>query len=262
LFLFLQNQNLRASLRSAPPPLPPFWQAFLRGGKPTSVVVPTPVNFRWRSDTQLWVRDSKVSKDFDWSKSPLLLELAKRWGPPVPDEKYVVVTHMLPAVMLVQYLTEHRIPVRLAVSPRVGIDSYRDQNTIIIGGPLNTSRFHSLLSNFEIDTTGPPLIRNLKPKPGEPLQYRDSVQSDHHFTFSGIAALLPRSREGTGSLLLIGANPAALVSMLLSAEGLRRLEDQLRQEGRPEAWEMVVRAEMDRDTVLSARPVGFRPVLH
>lgn len=221
--------------------------------------MPTPVNFRWRNETQLWVRDSKVSDNFDWSKSPILLEMAKRWGPPVPDEKYVVVTHMLPAVMLVQYLTQHNASVRLAVSPRLGIDSSREQNTIVIGGPLNTTRFHSLLSHFEIETE-PTLIRNRHPRMGEPSEYGESVESDDRFTFSGIIALLPRSRGRTGTLLLICSNPAALVSMLMSAEGLRRLEERWNQEGQPDAWEMVVHAEMDRDTVLSVEPVGFRPV--
>jgi len=258
-FLSLQNLRLQASVRESSPSLPRFWQNFLRGGKPTVVVVPTPVNFRWRNETQLWVRDSSVSDNFDWSKSPRLLELAKRWGPPVPDEKYVVVTHMLAAVTLVQYLTQHNASVRLGVSPRLGIDSSRDQNSIVIGGPINTKRFHSLLSNFDIETA-PMLIRNHQPRAGEPAQYGDSVQSDDRISFSGIIALLPRSHEGTGSLLMIGRNPNALVSMMMSAEGLRSLEDRWRREGQPEAWEMVVQAEMNRDTVLNVRPVAFRSV--
>ena len=262
LFLVLQNRRLQASIRESPRTVPRFWQTFLRGAKPTTIVVPTPVNFRWRDETELWVRDSMVSDDFDWSKSPRLLELAKRWGPPVPDEKYVVVKHMLAAVMLVQYLTQQNAPVRLGVFPRLGIDSSRDQNTIVIGGPLNTTRFHPLLSNFEIEAPpgAPALIRNRHPKVGEPSQFGELIQSDDRITFSGIIALLPRSHEGTSSLLLIGRNPTALVSMLMSAEGLRRLEDRWNQEGQPDAWEMVVQAEMDRDTVLNIRPVGFRPM--
>jgi len=259
MFLGLQNLKLHAAVHESPPSLPRFWQRFLRGGKPTVVIVPTPVNFRWRNETELWVRDSRVSDNFDWSKSPRLLELSRLWGPPVPDEKYVVATHMLAAVTLVQYLTPHNASVRLNVSPRLGIDSSRDQNSIVIGGPINTKRFHSLLSHFGIETA-PALIRNRRPRTGELPQYGDTILSDDRISFSGVIALLPRSHEGTGSLLMIGRKPSALVSMMMSAEGLRNLEDRWRGEGEPEAWEMVVQAEMDRDTVLNVRPVAFRPV--
>ena len=259
LSLFIENRKLKALAPIIPPPLPVFWQSFLSGGKPTNVVVPTPVYFDW-PDENLVVRDLGVPEYDNWSRSPLLSEFAKRWGPPVLDQKYVVMQHMLPAVKLIQYLEKRGIATQLVVSQRLDVDSYRDQNIILIGGPRTTGRFQAFLAkqNFEFIATNPTAIRNVNPEPGEPEIYRDSLASNQHVTVPGIVALLPRSPEGAGSLFLIGSYPAALVSMLLSAEGLNFLNDRWRKRGRPESWEMVVQAEMDGDTVLSARPVAFR----
>jgi hypothetical protein len=260
-FLLEQNRNLKMSARSAPA-LPRFWQVFLAGGKPTNIVLPTPVYFAWQED-RLMVRDREISVYADWSKSPLLLELAKRWGPPTLDQRYVVAVHMFPAVSLLQYLERHGRQAQVVLSPRLAIDSYRDQNTIVVGGPRNTDRFQAFLDkrNFKIVSTNPTRIRNMNPRLGEPVEYGQSAQSNLRVTFPGIIATLPRSQEGTGTLLLIGNNPAALASMLLSAEGLKLLEDQWSLSGRPDAWEMVVQAEMHGETVLNVHPVGFRAVV-
>jgi hypothetical protein len=259
--LFVQNRSLRASAPLSTSPLPRFWQSFLNGDRPTAVVVPTPIHLSWPNQ-KLFVRERTLTDYSDWSKSPILLELAKRWGPPELTQGYVVVNHVLPAVKLVQYLERHGRSTHLLASPRLGIDSNRDWNTILMGGPRNTRRFQAFLSkqNFEIVAASPTLIRNLNPKSDEPEEYRESAASDEHITFPGIIGLLPRSPEGTGSLVLIARHPDALVSMLLSAEGLKLLDHQWKQHGQPAAWEMVVQAEMNGETVLNVRPVGFRSV--
>jgi len=259
LSLFTQNRNLKALAPSAPPSLPLFWQSFLSGGKPTNVVVPTPVYFDWL-EQNLTVRDLRVPEYDSWSKSPLLAELAKRWGPPVLDQKYAVIQHILPAVKLIQYLERRGVTTQLVVPQSLDEDSYRDQNIILIGGPRTTARFQALLGkkHFEIIATNPTVIRNINPAPGEPEVFKDAVVTNQHIRFPGIIALLPRSPEGAASLLLIGSYPAALVSMLSSTEGLNSLNDRWKQRGRPESWEMVVQGEMDGDTVLNVRPLAFR----
>jgi hypothetical protein len=259
LALFTENRKLKASAPSAAPSLPLFWQAFLSGGKPTNVVVPTPVYFDWL-EQNLTVRDLRVPEYDSWTKSPLLAELGKRWGPPVLDQKYAVIQHILPAVKLIQYLERRGVATQLVVPQRLDEDSYRDQNIILIGGPRTTARFQAILGkkHFEIVATNPTAIRNLDPEPGEPDVFRDAVVTNQHIRFPGIIALLPRSPEGAASLLLIGSYPSALVSMLSSAEGLNSLNDRWKQRGRPASWEMVVQGEMDGDTILSVRPLAFR----
>lgn len=259
LSLFTENRKLKALAPSVRPSLPLFWQSFLSGGKPTNVVVPTPVYFDWL-EKNLTVRDLRVPDYDSWSKSPILAEFAKRWGPPVLDQKYAVIQHILPAVKLIQYLERRGVATQLVVPQRLDEDSYRDQNIILIGGPRTTAHFQALLGkkHFEIVATNPTAIRNLDPEPGEPDVFRDAVVTNQHIRFPGIIAMLPRSPEGAASLLLIGSYPLALVSMLSSAEGLNSLDDRWRQRGRPDSWEMVVQGEMDGDTILSVRPLAFR----
>jgi hypothetical protein len=45
--LLLENRALRASAPKAVPQLPRFWKSFLGGGRRTSIVLPSPVYFRW-----------------------------------------------------------------------------------------------------------------------------------------------------------------------------------------------------------------------
>jgi hypothetical protein len=72
--------------------------------------------------------------------------------------------------------------------------------------------------------------------------------------------LLPKTGEGTRTLLLIGRFSTALVSLLLSSEGLEFVDQNWKQGGRPEAWEMVIQAEMQGDTILKVQPVGFHRI--
>ena len=168
--------------------------------------------------------------------------------------------HALPAVKFLQYLERHGTPTEIVVSPRLAMDDYREQNIIVLGGPKNTGRFQSYLTkrNFEIIGMEPTVIRNLSPRPGEPTEFHQTAQSGQRIVSPGIIAVLPRSKEGTGTMIMIASNPAPLVSMLLSAAGLDLLDAHWNRAGRPDAWEMVVQSEMDGQTVLSVTPVGFR----
>jgi hypothetical protein len=61
-------------------------------------------------------------------------------------------------------------------------------------------------------------------------------------------------------LLLLGRNQTSLTSMLVSLEGLKLLDDQLARSGSPDAWEIVIQAEIYRDTILKITPVACRPI--
>jgi hypothetical protein len=61
-------------------------------------------------------------------------------------------------------------------------------------------------------------------------------------------------------LLLLGRNLTSITSMLLTGEGLRLLDDQWLKAGSPPAWEMVIEAEIYRDTVLRVFPVSCRAI--
>jgi len=64
----------------------------------------------------------------------------------------------------------------------------------------------------------------------------------------------------TRSLLLIGNYPNGMTPLMISVEGLKQLEEQWIKGGSPEGWEMVIKAEILRDTALKAWPVAFRAI--
>ena len=48
--------------------------------------------------------------------------------------------------------------------------------------------------------------------------------------------------------------------MLLSLEGLKLLDEQWTRCGSPDAWEMVIQAEIYRDTILKVTPVACHAI--
>jgi hypothetical protein len=71
---------------------------------------------------------------------------------------------------------------------------------------------------------------------------------------------LPTRPEHTRSLLLMGRTLTSMTTMLLSLDGLKLLDDQWVKGGSPDSWEMVIEAEVYRDTVLKVWPVSFRAI--
>lgn len=255
--LLFQNRGLATS-NSRARPLPPFWRSFV-GTKPTSIVVPAPVHFFW-PDQHVFVRDLAVSDFSGWSSSPTLREFAKKWGPPLLDQRFVMARDVFAAGRLLQYLQDHGRRAQLIGSPNLSVDYFTNENIVFIGGPRTTDRFAEVLakSNFQMATSNPTLIKNLHPAVGEESEYLEFVKSNERRTVPGIVTLLPTTAEGTHTLLLVGRFSTALASFLLLPEGLRLVEDRWQQGGHPDAWEMVVQAEIQGETALKVWPVGFR----
>src|SRR5439155_5486824 len=86
--LLIQNRSLKASLPPPAPPMPRFWESFLMPGKPTVIVVPSPLYFYWPS-RQMYIRDLQISDFANWPNSPFLKQTAERWGPPELSQIYV-----------------------------------------------------------------------------------------------------------------------------------------------------------------------------
>jgi hypothetical protein len=75
-----------------------------------------------------------------------------------------------------------------------------------------------------------------------------------------IIVMLPVRPEHTRTLLLLGRNLTSITSMLVSLEGLKALDELWAKSGSPDAWEMVIQAEIYRDTVLKTTPVACRAI--
>jgi hypothetical protein len=258
--LALEVRSLRASMpaQSAPPR---FWQSFLMAGKSTTIVVPSPLYFFWPSH-QLYVRDLQISDFAHWPASPTVKELVAKWGPPELAQSYVGAMEMTAGIRLLQYLEKDGQQVRLTESRRFPAESFAVQNTIFLGMPRTAGYLNQMLdkTNFYIAQVSPDIIRNRKPAPREPAEFVEVPYSADRRLAPAIITLLPARPERTRMLMLLGRNLTSLTSLLVSLEGLKQVDEQWRKCGSPDAWEMVIQAEIYRDTVLKTNPVACRAI--
>ena len=258
--LFIQNRTLKSSIPPAPT-LPRFWQSFLVGGKSTTIVLPSPLYLFW-PDRSVYVRDLKISEFGNWPASPLIRDLADKWGPPTLSQSYVGAMEMTAGVRMLQYLETHGQQVQMIESRKFAADSFAAQNTIFVGMPRTAVYLDRLVkkTNFYIAQVEPDLVGNRNPKPGEPAEYRQVDYSSDRKVFPAIIILLPTRPEHTRSLLLMGRTLTSMTTMLLSLDGLKLLDEQWAKGGSPDSWEMVIEAEVYRDTILKVWPVSFRAI--
>jgi hypothetical protein len=259
--LAVQNRSLRASIPAASTPLPRFWESFAMPGKPTTIVVPSPLYFYWPSH-RTYIRDLDVSEFSAWPSSPFLKETADKWGAPELSQIYVGALEMGAGIRLLQFLEQRGQQVRLTESRRFPADSFAAQNTIFLGMPRTAGYLNKMMekTNFYIAHVTPDVIRSRDPRPGESAEFREVSYSADRRLAPGIILMLPARPEGTRILLLQGRNPASLASMLTSHEGLKSIDEQWARSGSPDAWEMVIEAEIYRDTILKTTPVACRPI--
>lgn len=259
--LFIQNRGLKASLPAPPASLPRFWQSFLMPGKPTAIVVPSPTYFFWPSH-HVYIRDLQISDFPNWPTSPFLQETAGKWGPPELAQSYVGAMEMTAGIRLLQYLEKDGQQVRLTESRRFPAESFAAQNTIFLGMPRTAGYLNQMLekTNFYIARVSPDVVRNRNPKPGEPAEFQEVSYSADRRIAPAIIILLPARPEHTRMLLLLGRNLTSITSVLVSLEGLKLLDEQWAKAGSPDAWELVIQAEIYRDTILKTTPVACRPI--
>jgi hypothetical protein len=258
--LWMQNQRLKAT--TAPPPVSRVWQSFLAEGKPSLVVVPSPLYFYW-PEQQVYVRDLTISSFVDWPNSPSLRDLGKQWGSPELAQTYVGAMEMSAGVRLLQYLDKQARDATLIESRKFSPESVATRNTIFLGMPRTTAGYLDGImekTDFYLARVAPDVIRSRRPKPDEPLEFKETAYSADRRRYPAAIMFLPVRPEGTRTVLLLGRYLTGVTSMLVSVEGLTMIEAQLEQNGWPDAWELVVESEVYRDTLLKTRPVSFRAI--
>jgi hypothetical protein len=258
LLLWRENRSLRTA---SIPPLSRLWQAFGESGKPSLVVVPSPLYFYWPKQ-QTYVRDLSVFTFNNWTSSKLLNELGERWGPPELAQTYVGAMEMSTGVRLLQYLDKRQAGAQLIESRKFSEDSFANQNIVFLGMPRTTAGYLDRLlekTTFYMAQADPDIIRSRKPLPGgAPEEFREKMYSPDRRVYPAVIVFLPKRPEGTRCLLILGRYLTGAASMLLSVDGMKLIENQWEQAGSPEAWEMVVESEIYRDTLLNTRPRAFR----
>jgi hypothetical protein len=169
---------------------------------------------------------------------------------------------MTAGIRLLQYLEQGGQEVKLTESRRFPAESFAAQNTIFLGMPRTAGYLNQMLerTNFYIAQVSPDIVCNRKPERGEPAQFLEVSYSADRRLAPAIITLLPSRPEGTRMLLLLGRNLTSLTSVLVSMEGLKILDNSWKSCGSPDAWEMVIQAEIYRDTILKTTPVACRGI--
>jgi hypothetical protein len=261
-FLFLRVRGLEKAQISGAPPLPQFWQSFANNSKPVEIVIPSPLYFFW-PDRGVNVRDFNISEFPNWPSSPWLREMAAKWGPPTLSQNYVGVPEMNTGVRLLQFLQGRVGQLEVVESRKFATDMIATRNNIFIGMPRTAAYLDQISRklNFYVERVEPDVVGSRNPLPGEQKQFAQIDYSADRIRFPGIIALLPSHPEKVRSLLLLGRSPLSMATMLTSADGLRLLDQQWRKSGSPDAWEMVIEADVYRgDTVANVKPVSFRAI--
>lgn len=243
------------------PQMPRFWADFFANGKPSTVVLPTPVFYEW-SQNQLKVRDTRINDFEDFEKSALLKPLIERFGPPKLMQNYTVVSDTFAAVKLGQYLQSRGVNVAFNGTTDFSLDQFGNRNVMLIG--LSSTSFHirQLMdrTNFHSNPADAAAILNRNPKPGEAAAYRMVMQSNTRRSLSGLIAVLPGATADTRILMLAGWSSTSLVSFLTNDASLKQLDAAWRHAGSPRYFELLIHAEIDGNVVLRTSPVTLRPI--
>jgi hypothetical protein len=259
LYLWRENRTLQASM---PDPLPRFWRSFLAGGKAARIVVPSPFFFYWR-DRKVYMRDLAVSEFSQATSSPAASRMFKEWGQPEAAPFYVGSMDMSAGLRLLQYLEKRGQSVEMIESRGFSFESLGNANTIFIGIPRTTGYLEPFAKrlNFYMSGMSPDVVTNRHPNPREPAEFRQMTQAPDRSSHPAIIAVLPmRPEQKTRSIFLFGRVMYGITSILTSREGLAAVEAAWTATGSPDAWEMVIEADIEQNTVHKVRPVTLRAI--
>jgi hypothetical protein len=248
--------------RPAVDPPPRFWKAFVGEGRPTRIILPTPVFFSYsRADiSSVMVRDTSINDFSDRDRAPLLGELGKSMGTPQLAQNYTVTSDTFASVSLVRYLDGFALPSRLRSSADAPLEALDSENVIAIGTwgtltPLKTylDQMSLRLGPHELSIG----VRN--PAPGEPKTVNMVPESPERGIWPGVVAVLPARGGKTHLLVLVSRHTSALVATLTSRNGLDQVERLWRSKGSPEFFEMAMNSEMNGSDLVRSWPVLLRP---
>jgi hypothetical protein len=245
-----------------PAPLPPFWSRFLANDKQSDIVVPDLPVFRW-PDHHVYLLDGRESSFEKWPESPAAALLAQKWGPPILSQTLIFGRDAFAGYKIDQYIEQHGKSIEIMEGSGFAADRASTHNTIFVGLPNASPYIRGFAErmNFRVSSGIPLIIENRRPVAGEPTKYEEKELSEKRRICPAVIALLPPKADGARTLVLTGRYANAFSSMLLSADGLKRIEDSLRHAGSPDAWEMVIEAEIENTTtIVRTTPLAVRAI--
>ncbi|MGJ5820337.1 hypothetical protein [Paludibaculum fermentans] len=240
------------------PVLPRFWSAFLQGGNPTSLYVPTPVFISWPG-SPVRMRDVRINDARQMLESAEIAELAKRLGPPRITRNYAVGRDTFAAVKLVQFLEKRGIHVQMAGTDSIASGEPPARNAVLTGTSWNNPGVKALVggANFQIAAESTDVILNHAPRPGERPEYRPRDIAGGRSAQYGVI-LQRTSQTGTRQLALAGFHPEALVSFLTEPGPLAELESAWQSSGSPSDFEALVEVETEGERIAATKLESFR----
>ncbi len=238
-----------------------FWKSFFTNGRPTRIVLPSPVFFSFPGGPML--RDVRINDFLDGDSSRAVKILHRFFGGPGLADSYTVTSDTFAAVQLARYLESCGLDTSLHSSADAPLDAIDNENMIAIGtrGTLNAIKLYldrmtmrSLPGDNDVE------IRDARP--GEPsrINLQHESTGNQRAIWPGVIGLLPGRTGRTRLLVLTSRHTSALVSFLTSANGQDQLDRIWKAHGSPEYYEIVVTAEMNGENLVRFWPVALHPV--
>lgn len=239
---------------------PLFWKQFFDNGKPTRIVLPAPLFFAWnpKDSASLMVRDISVN-DFDHPQtSPELVNIEKRLGKPARWQNYTVASDTFAALKLARFLDKYGIQTSFSSSQDFPHEITDHENIIAFGTVTSMAAFRPELDSLSF-RMGPHerFIVDTRMPAGSPPPFRMVFEPNERTVVPEIMALLPRGSSGSRILLLQGEQTTALISYLISEEGMRELSKAMQGIKSP-FFEAVILAEVNGNDPIQSRLAAFR----
>ncbi|HEY3839312.1 MAG TPA: helix-turn-helix domain-containing protein [Bryobacteraceae bacterium] len=242
-----------------------FWKAFFANGRPTRIILPTPLFYSFtRKAGDKWgaimLRDTQINEFSKGSESAEYRMLEKTLGPPSLATNYTVTSDTFASVRLARYLDRSGLPTTVLSSADAPLEALDSENVIALGtwGTLSSlqpylDRMNYVLGAHEVAVD----IRH--PGPGDPQKTEYQPESPERSIWPGVIGVLPGRSGHTHLLVLASRQTSALVAFLTSTNGLDQLERLWKAKGSPQYFETIVQAEMDGSKLVRTWPEGLRP---
>lgn len=249
---------------SSKPELPLFWKAFMDNGKPTRIVLPTPLFFVWGPPARqysVFARDLSVN-DFEQSdKSPEISALERKLGKPQPWRSYTVASDTFASLRLARFFDSYGVQTSISSatdSPQQIIDH---ENIIVFGTPTSMTDFQPELDRLSFELAPYPYERYVIDRSlprGSPGEFPAVQESASRSLEPGIIALVPGGSAGSRILIVQGTQTMALISYLVSDGGMQEVMRARAEHGNSLYFEAVVLSEVNAGNPIQSRLVAFR----
>jgi hypothetical protein len=241
--------------------LPLFWKTFMDNGKHTRIVLPTPVFFSWSSPI-LMARDVSVNDFSKGGDSAPIADLERKLGKPRIWRNYTVASDTFASLRLARFLDSYGIQASISSSTESPQGIIDHENIIALGTLTSLSDYQSDVARLSF-ALGPypaeDYVVDKRLPAGSAGEFPTLQESASRTISPGIIALLPRGSAGNRILIVQGLQTTALISYLISEDGMREITRAQSEAGNSPFFEAVVLSEVNGGNPIQSRLAAFRP---